>query len=217
MSQRARQAARCQTRRPAVRPRAHAAEAEPAPAPRARAPGRKDPRFHRTRATPPSVRIETTAPICLPVELARRRRPTGSSSRSRPHQRRRAHSASSRCRRRTRLSNQAHRRVRSRARPSPTDCQHRSRGDLVPAAVADEHDFIVPTSFAAANGRGLPANLVRRVVLPAQTTQGRAMQEFFVGRRSACVMTPSLAPAVSTAASEPPAAKRYRAVSTNLW
>jgi hypothetical protein len=49
------------------------------------------------------------------------------------------------------------------------------------------HEFIVLTSesFAAANGRGLPAKLANTVVLPAQTTQARAMQEFFVGRRSA--------------------------------
>jgi hypothetical protein len=49
------------------------------------------------------------------------------------------------------------------------------------------HEFIVLTSesFAAANGRGLPAKLANTDVLPAQTTQARAMQEFFVGRRSA--------------------------------
>jgi hypothetical protein len=36
-------------------------------------------------------------------------------------------------------------------------------------------------ALVAANGRGLSAKLANTVVLPAQTTQARAMQEFFVG------------------------------------
>jgi hypothetical protein len=52
-------------------------------------------------------------------------------------------------------------------------------GALVPDA--DYHEFIIRpvTSFAAANGRGLPAKLANTVVLPVQTTQTRAMQGFF--------------------------------------